>query len=56
MCAGAKMQNYLDKRAQYNKEIGQKAAISEYVFLFYRHVNSSGQVVAYGICRQGINT
>ena len=55
MRAGAKIQNWLEKSARDNKEYGQKAATSAYVFLFYGHINSPGQVPAYGICRGRIN-
>ena len=48
MCAGAKIQNRLEKSANNNKEYGQKAATSAYVLLFHGHTKPSGQVVAYG--------
>ena len=48
MCAGAKIQNRLEKSANNNKEYGQKAATNAYVLLFHGHTNPSGQVVAYG--------
>ena len=53
--AGAKIQNWLEKSARDNKEYGQQAATSACVFLFHGHINSPGQVPAYGICRGGIN-
>jgi len=48
VCAGAKIQNRLEKSANNNKEYGQKAATSAYVLLFHGHTKLSSQVVAYG--------
>ena len=53
--AGAKIQNWLEKGARDNKEHGRQAATSAYVFLFHGHINSPGQVPAYGNVRGRIN-
>jgi len=55
MCAGAKIQNLSVKSGRNNKEWEQKAATGEYVLLHHGHMNSSGQVVAYGNCRERTN-
>ena len=48
VCAGAKIQNRLEKSANNNKEYGQKVATSVYFFLFHGHIYFSGQRVPYG--------
>ena len=55
VCAGAKIQNRLEKSANNNKEYGQKAATSVYVFLFRGHIYFSAQRAAYGSCRERID-
>ena len=55
VCAGAKIQNRLEKSANNNKEYGQKAATSVYAFLFHGHIYFSGQRVSYGNCRERID-
>ena len=52
VCAGAKIQNRLEKSANNNKEYGQKVATSVYAFLFHRHIYFSGQRLPYGNCRE----
>ena len=55
MCAGANIQNRLDKIANSNKEYEQEAATSTYVLPFHGYINSSGLVVVYENCRERIN-
>ena len=53
VCAGAKIQNRLEKSANNNKEYGQKAGTSVYAFLFHGHIYFSGQRVHMEIVEKG---